>query len=514
MGWGRILVWALSALFSMGATAVTARAEWLEAETSHFKIRSDTDEATIKQAGRELEMLDAALWSLTGAPVKPPPGEKLVFYILDTVEHMQELAKRGDNYLAFFTQHAGEAMAVTAFKSSHLGSSYDYRVSLYHEYAHYFMSRYMGVVQPTWYREGFAGVVESVEFPSRSTVKIGTVPVDQKWILSEGTWIRAQDLFGLDVSNIKEEYLNHFYAQGWLAAHYSVIGGLRADEFGRYFKSVTGGTLASDPLAGFAGGSEGLTKDLRTYAESKSFATREITVPEVTDLAIAIRSLGESEIALDDVLLRSMGASSLDDTDALLVELQGLRKRYPDDDVINLRLAEMAFAMDDLTLARTEVNALLAHPTPPPKAIALDGLLLMKYALNDAPIPQIDAVLAKSKARIGTALKQAPNDPFILLAMFRAYEADADDVPPEGFAYLKRAIEADPTDIELRERLAEQMATIGNVRGAADALRPVANLPHPTEDVLKARACLKRYEENLRAGNTRPGVCIVVMRPG
>lgn len=504
----------LSALVLWALVSDPAQAEWITAETAHFTVRADVDPDRIRQIARELEMLDAGLAALTGVAPRPPGEEKLVFTLMDTVDHVRSLTKLPPGFGAVFQMNIHGNMALAGLTDPASKVPYDYRWPLYHEYAHYFIARNFPFGQPTWFHEGFASVAESASIVDRTSVAFGGIPPSRGWIRNEPTWIRLEDIFGYDLPNIKPEYFSHFYAEAWLTAHFMMIGKRREAEFGQYFSHIASGKPLSDPLSPFEGGSSALTNDMRAYARQRALATRTIAVPEVMDDAITVRTMRPEEIAMVELGLRLSHAKGFDELDTIFARLKELRMLYPEDKAIGLQLAWMAFDMGEFAFAREQIAELLKMQDPEPRVLALDGLLIMKNALDDAPASQFDRLLAKSRARIGEALERAPRDPFILLAMFRAYEADTVDVPEKGFAYLRRAIDAAPNDADLRNRLAEERARVGDPKGAADALRPLANLPHLTNEVSKARACLKFYEERAQTNVRNTNICIIVRKTG
>lgn len=503
----KIAVIGMTLFIAALAFAAPASAAWLKAETPNFVVHADTDRASIEKTALELEMLEAALRGMAGVAA-PRTGAKLNLYLLGDVSDIRKMVDMPANAGAFFSSGDGEAIAVAAFADKRSRVAYDWRWPLFHEYAHYFMRRHLSRIQPAWHIEGFASLFETATFPDATTVNIGAAPPSRNWLLTERQTVPTRDIMRLGLEEIREEFHDYLYAQGWLISHYYHVGRSRPDEFGKYLTAVAARRAMPDLDSFFVGGVDGLGKDLQAYAAKAPLPVVSLTVAPVPPSAISVLPMRPADIAMTELRIREAGVDGFSMADALLADIKTVADKFPEELGVREFQARLAYEARNYAASEAIVDGLSKSGAASPRVRTLKGLAIMRHALDDAPPAQFDKLLAQSRTLISTALKDAPDDPFILRAMFATYEADVDDVPPVGFDYLRRAIALVPDDSYLRLDLAEQLGRVGDPRAAAEALDPVANGPHRTSVARRAAAARNCYLDAVRSSTGRSGICV------
>jgi hypothetical protein len=249
----------IALILLLGLAAGPARAEWLRAESPNFIVYGEMSETRLRQRVALLEEYDRFLRLLTGTAAPPAPN-KLAVYLVHGRE-MQTIEPVGDGIGGFY-RSSPDGVLIVADENQNWASNED--DTLLHEYAHHFMMQYHPAPYPTWYVEGFAEYVMTVDIrPER--IEYGNYNRNRAgWLASRELWIPYDRLLfgsqrGLDGYS--------FYAQSWLMVHYVMADEGRRAAF-RRFAEATG--RGEEPRAAFtaAFGMSGAEIDrvLRAYA--------------------------------------------------------------------------------------------------------------------------------------------------------------------------------------------------------------------------------------------------------
>jgi len=242
-----------------------ARAEWRRAESTNFIVYGELNEARLRERVVLLEEFDRFLRILTGTTAPPAPS-KLRVYLVHGNNELRNIARVGDDVAGFYM--AGpDGIFATADESENWRANED--DTLLHEYAHHFMLQYHPAPYPSWYSEGFADYVATVDIrPDR--IEYGNFNRGRAlWLARRQDWVPYDRLLfgdGRDVNAFS------FYSQSWLLVHYIMADDARRASLVRYMAAVGRG---EEPRAAFtaAFGMAGAEIDrvLHAYARRITF---------------------------------------------------------------------------------------------------------------------------------------------------------------------------------------------------------------------------------------------------
>ena len=221
--------------------------QWVEAKSENFIYVAPVDEEKAKKTVRELEFYRSALFRFLGFEEEPETLIVKVYASPNTRELTRTVAGGiGGAYLASLDgprfvvnmNDGSRAQRRSGRRGQRNRAQIDPDASLrniiFHEYSHHITSTYSSRVYPTWYNEGFAEYLGSMQLfeaegdePARIHVGLPqqqrafALEARNKWYDWEkliATEVGYTSRFGkLDFGSIEAA---QFYSQSWLAAHY------------------------------------------------------------------------------------------------------------------------------------------------------------------------------------------------------------------------------------------------------------------------------------------------------
>lgn len=216
------------------AAASPARAEWRRAESPNFIVYSQADEDRLRQQVAQLEDYDRLLRTLTGATAPPSPN-KLEVYIVRRNSQLDVVRPVSEAVGGFYTARPTGIAALV----DETGSARD-NETLFHEYAHHFMTQYFPGAYPPWYVEGFAEYMMTAQFrPDR--IEYGNYSRDRAFFLGSNTLMSMSQLIGPRPERATALHMARYYAQSWLAVHYFFSNAERRAKLVRYLAAVARG---------------------------------------------------------------------------------------------------------------------------------------------------------------------------------------------------------------------------------------------------------------------------------
>lgn len=476
------------------------RAEWLRAETPHFVVHSQGTAAEVSAYASEIESLHRLLAMVTGMR-EPVRGRRLDIFVLDDVATVRRLVELPPGVRAFYASGNFGDMAVVGRRDPEIpGNVPAWRWALFHEYSHYFLSRYISERSPLWFDEGFASVFETMEALAPDRVRFGAMPESRWEALTPVRRLPLQTLLSHTPDTSDIESNAQYYAEGWLLAHYHLFGGSRSAEIGAYLRKVNAGEALPPLDSLFTGGVAGLEGDLAAYRAARKFPTREVTIPAVAAADIRVEPLRPGLAELVPIRIRETMVDGFEGLDQIYAATLPVARKYPDDAEVVSIAAWMAYAAHDYDTARQLIAPLIAAGASDPHLLALQGRLITREALDGAEAEDFDPILRRGRAFIERALKSAPNDPVVLRALFANYEAGLGETPAMAYDYLEKALANAPADDDLRFELAEALIKKRDYARAINTLSPLANAPHPSRGQAKAKAYIEALEERRRGG--------------
>jgi tetratricopeptide (TPR) repeat protein len=328
---------------------------------------------------------------------------------------------------------------------------------VFHEYTHFLVRRALPDV-PVWVSEGLAEFYAMFQERDGGRAALIGAPAPQHLqVLRRQTLIPLHELAAVDHSSpMYNEGARRgvFYAQSWALVHYLLMGKTRTQQFNTYLTAIQGGTPAQEAFAAtFGSEMPALERELRDYIAAFLF-------PVVT-FKFADRIRGRAD----------------DDPTALA------------DHEAQSYLADLVGALGRTEEARARFKEILAGNPDAPLALRGSGLLELQFGrANDAmPLLERAAELRPDDGRVLEALGRGlygraeeamdrqererltdraretlaradtlgASSPSMLAAL--GYLESVGSTPESlerATAYLERAVRLEPTNEELRLRLA------------------------------------------------------------
>ncbi len=460
-----------------------AQAKWLHAETTHFNIYGDDDEASLRRYARKLEIFDALLRSMHGLPENGVAPRKLDIYLVRNQFGLHRVLPHSEGIGGFYT--AGEddifAISVSDGKDDN---------TVFHEYVHHFMMQYFPGAYPTWLVEGYAEYFMTTSI-NGIYINVGQHNEGRAGQLTWDIWLPMTDVLGKGLADIAPDKRSTFYSEAWLLTHYMMSDPTRHQQFVAYMKLVGGGASPVDAMQQVTGMTpEALEAALRVYLRTGIKYTQ-YTRKGQPEPEIKVEAMPPSA---DDLLLENQQLKlepDKDDQKALLATIRTAAARYPGD-----RLAELTLARAELTIGDKAAG---------------EAILRKRIAANPTEVEALQ-LLAESLLRTGNDLGGDKQDEAYAEAdqlLTRAYQAD-----PGRYQVLydlirsHRRLPSYPSDADIKlyialHRLAPQVSSITvntaqalmrrkYYKEARILLAPVANSPHGGAAAEAAKSLLKQ----------------------
>lgn len=475
----------LAAMVAAVPSAASAAPKMLVASSTHFTIYSEQDEAELREFAEALEVYDAVLRRMTGAPADDPDVSPLSIY----VKSNQFELGMGAGVLGFYVSPAAGALALVPQKLVGMRIESLPRTILFHEYAHHFLlQRYPALYSP-WFVEGvaeFYGTTEiqpdAVLLGKPAPLRIGTLRgrrhTTLKYLLNPGK------------RKLSGDQTDELYARGWLLVHYLTLSKQRGGQIGEYLRERSRGRTEEEAFRlALRSDFEGIDRELKTYFAARTLTYVGIDRPRGAPVTIRPGTAGERALA-DLVprlrLLQSVQAimtgpgskggdrNNFDHFAARVAdEAASLARRFPDDVAVQVIAAECHLAADEPERAlATATRAATLQPGNARAHLVLAALFRRGVAADDA------AGVVAYRKKVVVANRAAPNDPLPLLAYYRSYADFGLAVPQIAFDALDRANQLAPQDEEIALLLAAENARRKSYERAAQLLRPIAFAPH------------------------------------
>jgi hypothetical protein len=498
MSWQRMSLALLMAVLSLSAAPACA-ADWLRAESKHFRMLASTSKAVVTTKLQDLERVHEAMLmalrvqeTLVRAPfpivLSDDPG-----IIGMAVPHLRDRGLAG-----VFMAGADGSVAFAVNYPWHQKFSGSV---LFHEYAHRVQAQYARGAYPTWFVEGFAEFFGSTLI-QKEGLEIGAANSGAA-ILLERSWLPPEQLLKPDFratgdKDVNDRYFALFYAQSWLLTHYALKDPARKQRFEAYFRRIGAG---EDPLAAFEPATgialNKLNGELRRYMENLYASLYPVGAPAEIRITELTREQGEAEF--DDLVIT--GQPEAGHAKAVL---QRLRERVtkaggesaPDSMRWALAHAEIRYGDADRALQILAPWAPLDEA--PFEANRLLGWAWMAVTPEAGGAEHTQAV-EQARAFLTAAYKQRRNDAPTLYQLARVLY---DKGPSAG---LSKAAEG-ATVLEPQVAAYAHLAVTVHLQSgdrdkALRALQTLASNPHGGEVTDQARAALQALQSNQKASD-------------
>ncbi|NIJ39137.1 hypothetical protein FHR22_003871 [Sphingopyxis panaciterrae] len=472
---------ALAVLFTM-ALATPASARWLRADTNNFIIYSEGSEKSLRSFAENLQRFDATLRHRFNVPDGFEPN-RLAIYLVAHADEAGRLAsgKRGSSIAGFYLATPNGAFAVSNRENDEGRGTPLAQQTLFHEYAHHFMKRFVPAAHPAWFVEGFAEYLSTVDFTSEGKASIGKPVHRRAFGLLAMPKIPVEQLITQRPDAVRGSGMaDVYYGRSWLLTHMLYNDPKRKGQLLAYMEAINRGEDAIEAAPKAFGDLGQLDKDLNRYInEPLSYVA--LHEPMQIEGAITIAPLTAAEDALIPLRLERLSARySPERTASVRLALQKLAAAQPGDAEVWYELAAAEWGMDDdkrdVAAARAAVDKAIMLKPDHIRANVLLGRLLAAE-LDKQGDYSAEAWSAVRKP-IALANRTNPDDPIPLYAYYQSF-ADQGVPPPQiALQGLGRAFTLEPENTTIRVSQAFALANQGRFDGAIRLVQSIAFDPH------------------------------------
>jgi hypothetical protein len=492
---------ALGALLFLVAPCA-AQATWLKAESAHFIVYSEGDEASVRSAATRLEKLDALQRTVAGAPkgtgAKVRSPVKVRVYLLPTSADVQMTAGGGDAAGYYSATVRGPFAVMT--RENDVADGFPAQLVLFHELTHHFMFQYFPATYPTWYQEGFADFIGASTIDASDVVKFGK-PVLNRYFSLRGR--RAEDWISLKRLLSAKSYgdlagrVDLLYAEGWLLTHYLSFEKKRDGQLQRYLAEINAGKPYDVAARDAFGDLEQLNKELRAYAEAPRLPAGVLTLQAGDIGPVTVTQASDAQAALMVADIRIGNGILATEATRFARGTAKIAARFPDDPfALRMRAEADRLAEDRVDEAAAVADWGRVAPGDPLMLLhrgqlAIDALVAAKSHDPDAWRRAHELVLDAHRA--------APQNPEILKAYYDGFIAEGVLPPVGAHNALFAALEIVPQDDEVRYELASDFEKRGLIADAIATIRPSAyGLNDDSDKSPRQKAREKRHQARYR----------------
>lgn len=485
-----------------------ARADnWIRAETRHFVVYSNIEEAETRQHLEQLEAFKYLADLLLGGNAKDTASTaRFTIYMFGSSDLLKTIWPDTGRFVAGFYTHCVESAQAFVHAPQWFGAQMDYGLQvLLHEYSHHLMFSRMRRIYPSWYVEGFAEYLGATKL-QKGRFQLGVRQDGREAQLQGSTrWIDFEIL--LDPTRfaaaVKKRQVDvfQFYAQSWLLAHYMLSDSARTQAFNAYFDGIGRG---KDGVESFTAATGMTPAQLRTAmnAYRRDYDALLVKVPELPDIRITVTRLPKDQ---DDYLLEAAALKTCPKEEygrKLVERFRGMRAKRSGDPKFLVELGRAELLFGDPKAARTELEALVANDATSFDAAYLLGRSYFQGA--DQHTAEHLALRNKASEQFLKAYALDKTDPANLY--FLSKSLDTDEAPSKAVvnAGTAAAVLA-PTVAEYAFHAALVNLRAGDRATAIRVLQPMASNPHKLDYAAQISALVDalRGEDETRLLITR-----------
>lgn len=490
------------------AIAMPAHAEWWEAETAHFVVKSRASEKEAREYALELARFDAALRALQGmepAEFDQSRANKPTVYRFGRPEDMARIAgASGSGIAGFFIPRAGAsvAFAPTRSKREDIRSSHrtrsdtelDPRSVLFHEYTHYFMMQNFPGAYPRWYTEGFAEMMATMRIEGDGSYHIGDPPQYRAYQVFQMRDFPLEHMLDAKYQLRGMDALQH-YATGWLLTHY-----LSFDEKGRgqlhtYLKAIAGGEDSLTAARRIFGDLDVLESKLHEYKDGP-FPGLRMTTGE-NEIEVRMRQLSAvEEEAINAEMLLARGLEGPGEANDVSSDLRGILAGQDQNSHV-LELLGSA-QIDAKQYADADATAQRILELEPDNSEAW----LIRAAAALFRIEDDGSMAEKAREFATKAASNDRQDPRPLIVYYMTYVKTGEEAPAIAMTALETAYPHSGMDVGYRLLLARQLLIENRLSDAQIILAPIAFRGHKTAEPKDENdPSLTRLLDHVQSGN-------------
>ena len=236
-----------------------------------------------------------------------------------------------------------------------------------------------------------------------------------------------------------------------------------------------------------------LDNQLRSYVRQKKLPSLRIESSKLEIPPVTVTQLSPGANEVMPMRIHAKTSYGNVSTGYVYGKVSDIAKRYPGDLLVQRTLAEVAF--DDKNYVAAEAAADTALKIDPRSTEAL--IYKGRAILARAKKAQDPALFKAARQQILAANKLDAEDPEALFLYYRTYRAANQLAPKSALDALAYAVALAPRDAGVAVQLVLEQMRQKNWKAAADALRPLAYMPHAGQSAQnKALAVLKLLDAN------------------
>lgn len=470
-----MMVRVAAACLAVLIAASPARAAWMEATTTHFRLIADATPASMERYATRLERLDQLLRLLYKAPDQPGDASNpLTVYAVRSDGVLQRLyGGRRDGLRGFYRASFAKSKAYVLQRSPAGPWDTDAATLLNYEYAGHFLGRNHAANYPLWFLSGFSEFVGATEFTGKDDdVIYGKPPKYRMDGLLNGKRLRLREVLAPPAKLDPEEGAA-ISSQGWLLVHYLTFEPSRMGQMNRYLALVNDGVPSLSAAEQVFGDLDVLEKELNRYLGSP-LHYMPIPAASLPVGKVILRSLTQGEAAMISVRMKTDVGVSKKDVAELAAEARRLAEPFPDDPdaQISLANAEYEAGNDDAAEAAAD-RALAARPQFVDALISKGRIRL--HRLSEAKASDI-AQWREARSWLIRANHEDSDRASPLLFYYQSFHQAGETPPSSAVAGLYRAFELVPQDGNLRMQAVVQYLRDGKPKEARALLLPMISL--------------------------------------
>jgi hypothetical protein len=480
-----------AAFWLLLCVSTPAAASWLRAESEHFIVYSEGNEASLRRQVLVLEDYDALLRLLTD--VRPDAtAQKLRVYMVRSNGELRQVARVGTDVGGFY---AASSRGIAAFVNTNVSSEFTgANEILFHEYAHHLMMQFHSAAYPPWYVEGFAEYLGTARFVDQS-VEVGRGSDMRTWFLRRrGEWSPTE--WVLFQHNRVEGA--RFYAQAWLLTHYLLSDNARRDQLVRYLNALA---RREEPRAAFRASFGMDANDM--HDQLQRYATQPLRIIRLDRSSVARPpqiAIAPMPPSADELLLMHAAMSLGGKPDA--GDVARIRRAARGGDPFARRvLAEAEVFAGDGAAAEQLLTELLAASPNDAELLYLRG---MRHIVAARTL-EGEERLAQFRLARPWFTRAHRADPAHVPSLFRyvqTFSADPNFTTDNNTNAMLLALQHAPQVGEIRLAAGSMLLLRGEYAEAERLLQPLASTAHSGPQAVKARALIQKAIDRTNEGVT------------
>jgi tetratricopeptide (TPR) repeat protein len=475
---------------------------WIQIDTAHFTIYSNTSERRALELGRSLERFRAVLSAFQTTLRMDPPQPNFIY-----------IFKNQESFNAYNIRFGGKLAEIDGLFHPGWDANYiimsaawnrDPRPLIYHEFTHQFVESNLSAA-PAWFNEGLAEYYSTFVGDDKRAALGKPVPEHVEW-LSYHSFIPLKQFFE---QSYNPDFFTEvtrggtFYAQSWALVHYFLANGAeRRTQAGYFLDGINQGLSPEAALqASLHTSLDALQQACQAYVAGGRFNYSEVTFTDkfhVDDRA-TVRSMSRAEsLARLGELLQHLQEERLPDAEAHLREALRLE---PDNGVALMNMATLMASKGEFEQAVALYKRAAASRHEDPLLFYREARALLHRKEGERSVGDhdgetiSDGTLAQARELLNRAIKIRPNFAEAYIELGNLSNLPGGDLKG-GIEALVKARTLMPSRLDVSTNLFFLYLESDN-RAAAQALFDKVIVPQKDEGAIRWARMRLEYHERI-----------------